>query len=549
MKTTNIFKTLALAVTASAMMLFSSCGTDDDIIENAPQTTPAAETVAQKGYALPVTVNVTRQDGGTKATYNGSTRKLEFSEGDKLFVSGSASEAGQFAGTLDYDTEKGNFSGTIYTENPYSGTADALFTAASAGETLTATLLPAGYESYGFLIIQDKGTPQEYDDDYNVDYTKAFALTKAAGIEQFSYETVNKYSGGFDLEPGNAILNFTVTGLPVSTEVAVEYSGWATVSKKVTTDASGNATFVIGDALNVDFRYSTLSVGGISITLVNDYMPLAAGKIYNITRAAPAMTDLSTINADYTASNGEILAGTLASNVKISIADGATVTLYNVTINGTNNDSYQWAGISCAGDATIILSGTNNVKGFHRYYPGIHVPTGKTLTIDGTGSLNASSNGTGSGIGGGWAISYGNIAIEGGTITATGGQYAAGIGGEGGNITISGGTITAQGGGTAAGIGSGNDEDCGNIIISGGTVTAYGGKYSAGIGGGFNGSKCGKITITSGVTRVTATKGESAPCSIGKGADSNKPSTCGTVTIDGTVYPDGIAESTYTYEP
>ena len=84
MKTTNIFKTLALAVTASAMMLFSSCGTDDDIIENAPQTTPAVETVSQKGYALPVTVSATRQDGSTKTTFNETTRKLEFSAGDKL---------------------------------------------------------------------------------------------------------------------------------------------------------------------------------------------------------------------------------------------------------------------------------------------------------------------------------------------------------------------------------------------------------------------------------------------------------------------------------
>ncbi len=558
MNTKNIFKAVVMAMLMPAVLLTTSCSKGDDAVTNPekPANTEAAETAVNKGYALPVTVNVTRQGDGTRATYtdNGDgTGSLGFSTGDKLFVSGSVSEAGQFAGALDYVPATGNFSGTIYTENPYSGTADDLFTAASAKESgcyLYTTLLPAGYESYGFLTIDDKGTPEEYDDDYNVDYTKAFALTKAAGIEQFSFETADNYSGGFDLEPGSAILNFTVTGLPVSTMVAVEYSGFAGVSKKITTDASGNATFVIGDARNVDFRYSSLSVGGISITLVSDYMPLAAGKIYNITRAAPAMTDLATINENYTASNGEILAGTLASNMKISIADGATVTLYNVTINGTNSEDYQWAGISCEGDATIILSGTNTVKGFHRYYPGIHVPTGKTLTIDGTGSLNVSSNGNGSGIGGGYAISYGIIVIEGGTITATGGQYAPGIGGTGGNITINGGTITARGGGTAAGIGSGNDGDCGHITISGGTVTAYGGKASAGIGGGANGSTCVGITITSGVTRVTATKGDSdPPCSIGKGKDSNKPSTCGTVTIGGVVYAGGITESPYTYQP
>ena len=45
-------------------------------------------------------------------------------------------------------------------------------------------------------------------------------------------------------------------------------------------------------------------------------------------------------------------------------------------------------------------------------------------------------------------------------------------------------------------------------------------------------SSCGTITITNGVTRVTATKGENAPNSIGAGKDG----TCGTVTIGGTKY-------------
>jgi len=73
--------------------------------------------------------------------------------------------------------------------------------------------------------------------------------------------------------------------------------------------------------------------------------------------------------------------------VKISIAAGATVTLSGVTINGTNSVSCWWAGLNCLGDATIILADgtTNSVKGFYENYPGIHVPSGKTLTIQGTG--------------------------------------------------------------------------------------------------------------------------------------------------------------------
>ena len=242
-------------------------------------------------------------------------------------------------------------------------------------------------------------------------------------------------------------------------------------------------------------------------------------------------TDLATITADYEAKDGETLTGTLASNVKISIADGATVTLKDVNITNLG-DNCDWAGINCLGDATLVLEGTNTVcagrdgDGYNNF-PGIWIASGKTLTIQGDGTLTAYSNGTqpsGAGIGGGDEIACGNIVINSGTITATGGNDAAGIGsGQGagcGNITINGGTVTATGVNGGAGIGSGGDgEDCascGNITISGGTVEATGGNGGAGIGGGRNNGACGTITITSGVTSVKGTKGEGAE-SIGKG--------------------------------
>ena len=55
---------------------------------------------------------------------------------------------------------------------------------------------------------------------------------------------------------------------------------------------------------------------------------------------------------------------------------------------------------------------------------------------------------------------------------------------------------------------------CGNITITGGTITATGGENAAGIGSGQN-DNCGTITITDGVTKVTATKGLDAYSSIG----------------------------------
>ncbi len=205
---------------------------------------------------------------------------------------------------------------------------------------------------------------------------------------------------------------------------------------------------------------------------------------------------------EYTAKNGDLLTGTAGSEAHITVAAGAKIKLKNATITSITNDrSHRWAGITCAGNATIILEGDNAVKGGYETYSGIHIAQNATLTINGSGSLTASSNGNGAGIGGG----YNNIA-------------------------------------------------CGNIVIEGGNITATGGKMAAGIGGGGPAS-CGNITITNGVTSVTATKGGSAPNSIGAG---NKGA-CGTVTIGGTVYwndssyqnggDNVITQSPYTYTP
>lgn len=278
-----------------------------------------------------------------------------------------------------------------------------------------------------------------------------------------------------------------------------------------------------------------------------------------------------------TATNGMTITGTLSANVKISIDPGATVTLNNATIDGIsinndNSNSYKWAGITCNGDATIILNGNNSVAAFYGS-SGIYIPSGSTLTIQGPGSLTANGRGTGcAGIGGKYTGDYGNIRIEGGTITASGGAAGAGIGsgagGNGGDIIITGGQITATGGDGGCGIGSGQQGSCGDITISGGTINATGGTTAAGIGASINGhcghilinggtvtasamgsygpgigcgphySSCSSITITSDVTRVTATKASGTPNSIGAGYNS---SGCGPVTIGGLVLWDGSA--------
>ena len=219
------------------------------------------------------------------------------------------------------------------------------------------------------------------------------------------------------------------------------------------------------------------------------------------------------------------------------------------------------------GNVEIELDGNNELKSGASRAGLEKTSTGKlTLKDDNkeAGSLTATGGASAAGIGGDWKGSGENITITGGTVDATGGYGSAGIGGgaEGGsgkNITITGGTVNATSndgagigggingngenitikGGTVnatgtdgAGIGGGNGGVGKNITITGGTVTAAGGFGNAGIGGG-NGSDGENITITGG--SVTATGGEFA-AGIGggrEGSGKNITITGGTVNTTG----------------
>ena len=228
----------------------------------------------------------------------------------------------------------------------------------------------------------------------------------------------------------------------------------------------------------------------------------AASSGYNVSWRMTQGANLSKLTADYTAQDGDILTGTLASNLKLKIAAGATVTLAGMTHHAGDYIN----SIECLGTANIILAeGTTNdlTRGSSDAYAGLFLNNGttwSTLTISGTGTLRASGGFACAGIGG---INYcDDIVINGGTIYATGGQFAPGIG-AGGNVG-----------------------QTGNITINDGNITATGGEGAAGIGSGSHSSYCKDITIANTVTSVTAIKGTDASESIGRGSDG---SSCGTV--------------------
>ena len=212
-------------------------------------------------------------------------------------------------------------------------------------------------------------------------------------------------------------------------------------------------------------------------------------------------------------------------DVKIDVSDTG-----KDTGNPWNSDEGKAAlSVQGKGNVEIELDGNNELKsGAHR--AGLEKNTSTstgTLTLKddkkddkeaGIGSLKATGGQYAAGIGNGGYYGNGgnrsgeNITITGGTVTATGGWGGAGIGGgyygSGKNITIKGGTVTATGGDEGAGIGGGYYGNGENIKITDGTVNATGGWGGAGIGGGgsYDGCSGKNITITGGT--VTATGGE-----------------------------------------
>ncbi|MBO5514131.1 MAG: hypothetical protein J5961_06055 [Mogibacterium sp.] len=245
-----------------------------------------------------------------------------------------------------------------------------------------------------------------------------------------------------------------------------------------------------------------------------------------------------TIQGDVTVTMAERKTSTTQ---RIVVADSCKVTLNGVTIEAAEKSG---PGILIQAESNVDLvlakGSTNNITGAHGTdinatsggYAGIEVeflfeegddPSNKmaSLTISGSGTLNATGGHNSAGIGGSNSMNgsrgrglYGNITINGGTINATSPGGGAGIGSSNnpnggtsigsykatgknswGTITINGGDITAESKGSGAGIGGGNHVDSSKIIINDGNVKAYG---AAGIGCGLGSSSTDGSTVDKG---------------------------------------------------
>ena len=232
-----------------------------------------------------------------------------------------------------------------------------------------------------------------------------------------------------------------------------------------------------------------------------------------------------------------------------------------IDVSDTGTEDYFKAGkaalsVQGSGDVEIELDGKNELKsGFSK--AGLEKTSTGTLTLKDdnqkddnqkAGSLTATGGNWAAGIGGGYKGNGKNITIKGGTVNAAGGDNGgAGIGGgdygSGEDITITGGTVNAAGGLDGAGIGGGWKGSGKNITITGGTVNAAGGNGGSGIGGGDYGSgeditiKGGTVTATGGGYRGNSGAGIGGGSS---GSGENITINDGKVTATGGSYAAGI---------
>ena len=146
---------------------------------------------------------------------------------------------------------------------------------------------------------------------------------------------------------------------------------------------------------------------------------------------------------------------------------GAKVTLSNVNIDAPS------AAVSVSGNVELVITGTNILRSGENRAGLEKADDDGTLTISGSGTLNAYGGDCAAGIGSSYNNNVRNIVINGGHS------------GKAENIRINGGVVTATGGEWGYGIGSGYNEYSllpTTITITGGTVKAIAGKPGAAIG-------------------------------------------------------------------
>jgi len=435
-------------------------------------------------------VTFTMPAGAVTATANWTpiTYTIEYSGNGSTGGSAPADQTKTYGTSLTLAAQ-GGLVKSGYTFGGWNTQADGSGTTHAAGSALTADLMT----TRGTVTLYAKWTANTYTVAYNPNGGSGTTASSAHTYDVAMALTAN----GFTRD------GYIFLGWATSSTGAVAYTdGQSVTNLSATAGATVTLYAVWGDAGS--FNLSTATGTG-------------SGWTYDTS------TRILTIN---NGGNVRVHGGPYTFPIRVTAAGTATIRLDGATINTTASSAI--AMDTSGANVTLVLSGTNTVRSSGNIAPGINVPAGATLRIEGEGALTATGGSGAAGIGTNTSTAGGGaITIAGGTVTANGGYNAPGIGfakvrDVGGSITITGGTVTAScgtgatdcgagiggglgmlgSGGITTGYGTGNAPA---VTISGGNITARGSSSggSAGIGGGMYGAG-GTVTIDTANSTGTA---------------------------------------------
>lgn len=358
---------------------------------------------------------------------------------------------------------------------------------------------------------------------YNPNTTEPLGkLLKIDDLPPLDYLTGQVPSNAYLTVPEKVALGkniYMAAGAPFNTKVKDYNMGYAcTITYDIQKDGN-TITTITGAPFEISY-YEPQEKGEYTIVahIKNKYGETSVSKNVTVADIEKIELDLSisTVNIhpngyEY---NGEFVDGDydyiITGSTTKNLLNFYNTNNTNVTLRDVNIDLRGERGTEETHSAIFVSDASVNLilEGDNKLYAGndrsaIYMEGDCAATINGEGSLYANGDWA-------WAaitcVDEQTLTINGGNITAEGGDHGAGIGGSwgriGGNIIINGGTVTALGGYSSAGIGSGHETDAGKTpIINGGSVKSTG-LYA--FGGGWDGQEL--TPLNSDGTRLTLQK-------------------------------------------
>lgn len=384
-KMKNMAGALAIAVALASMT--TACSNEDEFA--------VTETAQQAQRNVQFSINATIGDeGATRAVVetDGTTHKLKFGTGDKLFVYKQVvvGGVGKYmrgmlnATSIAADGKSATFSGSI--------TLPAGYTGAFTPEDAVATLIPANGEDN--FVINDND-----DNSVNVEW-KAGASQEAIddAIAKYSYaKGTLSNTGAVTLQPGSAFLKCHITGLDAVKcyAAAVKQNNKMIGCGSVTSDASGNADFVAWIETSTTSQDYALELYYMekkhSISLGSRTV---SAKVYNATKAAgeSVSNDFEILKdgnvyekeswqLKYILTSGTFYIKGYYTTIPVSVSDNAKLIL-----NSASLASYGDSGIGLEINSTTTLT----VNG-ESYFSGSNysIYASSNFTVNGKGILKS----------------------------------------------------------------------------------------------------------------------------------------------------------------